>query len=214
MTGIRRLDLGAYVRPPVEVDGVHSRTEPVFGYLVDHPDGLLLFDTGIGAVDPETEAHYQPRRRPLAVALEAAGVSLDEIALVVNCHLHFDHCGGNPALPGRPILVQRTELRIALAGGHTMPELVDFGGARYTELDGETDLGAGVWLLPTPGHTAGHQSLVVRRPDGTVVLAGQAHDRAAAFGRAPRDGSPWLDRLLSFDPARVLFAHDSSVWTP
>lgn len=212
MIGIRRLELGWYVRPPAEVDGVHSRTEPVFGYLVDHPAGPLLFDSGIGTVDAETEAHYQPRRRPLEAALAAAGTRLHEIALVVNCHLHFDHCGGNALLAGRPILVQRTELGAARSAGYTMPELVDFTGARYRELDGEADLGGGVWLLPTPGHTDGHQSLVVRQPDGTVVLAGQAHDRAADFATAVREKSTtWLDRLLSFDPARVVFAHDASV---
>ncbi|GAA1677606.1 MBL fold metallo-hydrolase [Fodinicola feengrottensis] len=210
------MTLGEYVRPPIEVDGVHSRTEPVLGYLVDHRDGLLLFDTGIGAVDPETEAHYQPRRRPLGQALAAAGATKDDIALVVNCHLHFDHCGGNPALAGRPILVQRAELNTARTSGYTIPELVDFTGVTYTELDGEAELGDGVWLLPTPGRSPGHQSLVVRQADGTVVLAGQAHDSAASFGRQVGDGggSPWLDRLLALDPARVLFAHDASVWTP
>jgi len=83
-------------------------------------------------------------------------------------------------------------------------------------------------VLPTPGHTEGHQSLVVRRADGTVVLAGQAHDTASEYtadhlaARAARNGSapplpvpsPWLARLEQFDPARVLFAHDMAVWEP
>ncbi|MEV0397413.1 MBL fold metallo-hydrolase [Polymorphospora rubra] len=225
---VSRLDLGYFVRPADEVGGPQPRVEPVLAYLVRRPEGLLLFDTGIGAADPETEAHYRPHRRPLAGALAAAGAAVDDVSLVVNCHLHFDHCGGNPLFAGRPILVRATELAAARAGGYTFPELVDFAGASYREVDGEVEIWPGVWLIPTPGHTGGHQSLVVRQPDGTVVLAGQAHDFASQFGsdelasRAAREGvaaplpdyRPWVDRLLEFDPRRVLFAHDGAVWEP
>jgi glyoxylase-like metal-dependent hydrolase (beta-lactamase superfamily II) len=225
---VRRLDLGYFVRPAVEAGGPEPRVEPAYGYLVRRPEGLLLFDTGIGTVDPDTEARYRPSRRPLASALRAAGVELDDITLVVNCHLHFDHCGGNSALAGRPIVVQRTELAVARAPGHTIPELVDFPGARYEELDGEAEIWPGIWIIPTPGHTAGHQSLVLRQPDGTVILAGQARDFATQYGsddlalRAARDGvaaplppvPEWLPRLVDLDPARVLFAHDGAVWEP
>ena len=93
---------------------------------------------------------------------------------------------------------------------------------------GEAEIRPGVWIIPTPGHTDGHQSLVLRQPDGTVVLAGQAHDFASHFAsdhlarQAAADGAepplptyrPWLDRLLDFAPRRVLFAHDASVWEP
>ncbi|MGW5349065.1 N-acyl homoserine lactonase family protein [Streptomyces sp. NPDC004031] len=225
---VRRLDLGYFVRPAEEVGGARPRVEPVLGYLVRHEEGLILFDTGIGDAGPETEAHYRPRRRALPEALAAAGVGLDDISLVVNCHLHFDHCGGNPLLAGRPILVQDVELATARRGGHTVDALVDFPGVTYEELEGEAEIRPGVWVVPTPGHTAGHQSLALRQDDGTVVLAGQAHDFASDFAsdqlarEAARDGvppplpgyAPWLDRLADFDPRRVLFAHDCSVWEP
>lgn len=227
-TAVRRLDLGYFVRPASEAGGRRPRVEPVLAYLVRHEDGLLLFDTGIGEAGPETEAHYRPRRRALPEALAAAGVGLDDIALVVNCHLLFDHCGGNPLLARRPILVQDVELATARRGGHTVDALVDFPGAVYEELEGEAEIRPGMWVVPTPGHTAGHQSLVLRQDDGTVVLAGQAHDFASDFAsdqlarEAARDGvepplpgyAPWLDRLADFDPRRVLFAHDGSVWEP
>lgn len=72
------------------------------------------------------------------------------------------------------------------------------------------------------------QSVVLRQGDGTVILAGQAHDFASGFGsdqlarragldgaRQPRPAYPdWVDRLMDFDPRRVLFAHDCSVWQP
>ncbi|MEU2787880.1 N-acyl homoserine lactonase family protein [Streptomyces sp. NPDC007100] len=226
--GIRRLDLGYFVRPPSETGGPEPRVEPVLAYLVRHDAGLLLFDTGIGAADPGTEAHYRPRRRSLEAALAAAGHRLADVTLVVNCHLHFDHCGGNPLLSGRTILVQATELALARQDGYTVDALVDFPGVVYEELHGEAEVWPGVRVVPTPGHTEGHQSLVVERPGGTVVLAGQAHDRASDFAaehlarRAALDGvaaplpscRPWLERLAAFGPRRVLFAHDCSVWEP
>lgn len=226
--GVRRVDLGYFVRPAEETGTGSARVEPCLGYLVDHPDGLLLLDTGMGS-HPEVDAHYQPRRRPLEAALAAAGSRPEDVRLVANCHLHFDHCGGNPGLAGRPVFTQRTELETArTAENYTLPELVDAPGLRYEVLDGEAEVLPGVLLLPTPGHTAGHQSVVVRRRDGTVVIAGQSHDTATGYGadvlawRAHADrhghGLPsfpgWIGRLQQFDPARVVFAHDHSVWVP
>ncbi|MFK0096578.1 N-acyl homoserine lactonase family protein [Streptomyces sp. NPDC091040] len=225
---LRRLDLGYFVRPASETGGPQPRVEPVLAYLVRHDNGLILFDTGIGDAGPETEAHYRPRRRALREALSGAGVGLDDIALVANCHLHFDHCGGNPLLGGRPVLVQDVELATARAGDYTVDALIDFPGAVYEEVTGEAEIWPGVRIVPTPGHTDGHQSLVLRQSDGTVVLAGQAHDFASHFAsdqlarQAALDGvepplppyRPWLDRLADFDPRRVLFAHDCSVWEP
>ncbi|GAA1521837.1 MBL fold metallo-hydrolase [Sphaerisporangium rubeum] len=225
---VRRLDLGYFIRPASEAGGAQPRVEPVLAYLVRHDDGLILFDTGIGAADAGTEAHYRPRRRSLRDTLAEAGTSVDDITLVVNCHLHFDHCGGNPLMAGKPIVVQATELATARAGRYTVDALVDFPGAVYEELTGETEIRPGVFVVPTPGHTDGHQSLVLRRPDGTVVLAGQAHDFASHYAsdhqarQATLHGAaaplpsyrPWLERLAEFDPRRVLFAHDCSVWEP
>src|SRR5690349_11221886 len=123
---VRRLDLGYFVRPAEETGGPEARVEPVLAYLVRHDNGLILFDTGIGDAGPGTEAHYRPRRRPLREALAAAGVGPEDIDLVVNCHLHFDHCGGNPLFGGTPIVVQDVELATARRGDYTVGELVDF----------------------------------------------------------------------------------------
>lgn len=224
---VRRVDFGYFIRPAEETGTGAPRVEPCLGYLVRHPDGVVLLDTGMGA-HPDVDAHYRPRRRDLEAALAGAEAALDDVGLVVNCHLHFDHCGGNPQLPGRPVFTQRTELDAANSEGYTLPGLVDAPGLRYELLDGEAEILPGVFVVPTPGHTAGHQSLVVRRPDGTVIVAGQAHDTATAYSadalawRAHRDGHApgvpmpprWLDRLMEFDPARVLFAHDHAVWVP
>src|SRR5258708_3581515 len=218
---VRRLDLGYFIRPAEESGTPQPRAEPVLAYLVRGDRGLALFDTGMGAAGRETEQHYRPRRRLLPEALSAAGVTTADVRLVVNCHLHFDHCGGNPSLAGTPILVQATELTAARAGGYTVDDLVDFPGAVYEELAGEAEIWPGACITPTRGHPDGHQSLVVRAGDGTVILAGQAHDFASDFSsgylarQAVMDGAgrpfpayqPWLDRLASFDPSRVVFAH-------
>jgi N-acyl homoserine lactone hydrolase len=224
---VRRVDFGYFVRPAEETGTGASRVEPCLGYLVRHPNGLVLFDTGMGS-HPEVDAHYRPRRRALPEALAAAGASVAEVTLVVNCHLHFDHCGGNPSLAGRPVVAQRIELALARSVDYTLPELVDAPGLHYLEVDGEAEVLPGVIVVPTPGHTAGHQSLLVRLGDGTVIVAGQSHDTASAYGadvlawKARRDHHDaalpltpaWIDRLAQLDPRRVVFAHDHAVWEP
>jgi N-acyl homoserine lactone hydrolase len=223
---VSRLDFGYFVRPPEETGTGVTRVEACLGYLIEHPRGLILMDSGMGS-DPEVDAHYRPERRPLVAALADAHVTPDDIMIVVNCHLHFDHCGGNPQLAGRPIVTQRVELQAARSDGYTLTELVDAPGLRYEELDGEAEILPGVLVFPTPGHTAGHQSLVVRADDGTVVVAGQSHDTATAYSgdalawraaQASHDATlpptpEWIDRLQRFDPRRVVFAHDHAVWT-
>ncbi len=222
---VRRIVLGTFVRPAEETGGA-PRVEAVYGYLVRHEHGLVLLDTGIGDGDVETEAWYRPRRIELPEALAAAGVSIADLTLVVNCHLHFDHCGGNPLLGSVPILAQRAELATARAGDYTFDHLLDHPGSNYQVIDGEAEPLAGVHVIPTPGHVAAHQSLVVECADGSIVLAGQSHDTASAWtadvlasrarslGHAdPLPTSPaWIDRLLAFDPMRVCFAHDAAVW--
>jgi N-acyl homoserine lactone hydrolase len=225
---VRRLDLGTFVRPAEETGTGAPRVEAVYGYVVRTPAGVLLLDTGFGDADEETEAWYRPARVPLDDALGAVGLGIDDVSLVVNCHLHLDHIGGNPRFTGTPLFCQRRELEVARAGGYTVPGLFDFAGASYELLDGEAEIAAGVHVVPTPGHVDGHQSVVVVCDDGSIVLAGQAHDTASQWSadalaaRARRLGheaplpepSPWMARLLGFDPRRVVFAHDAAVWVP
>ncbi|GAA1830005.1 hypothetical protein GCM10009682_55980 [Luedemannella flava] len=200
--------------------------EPCLGYVVDHLQGMILFDTGMGA-HPDVDRHYRPRRIGLAGALAAIGLRVADIRLAANCHLHFDHCGGNPLLGDVPVVTQAVELDAARrTPDYTLPELLD--GSRFEAVTGEVELLPDVRLIPTPGHTDGHQSLVVRRPDGTVIVAGQSHDTATAYAadqlawQAHRHGHDaalpdipaWLDALQRLDPCRVYFAHDRSVRLP
>jgi N-acyl homoserine lactone hydrolase len=224
-----RVDFGYFVRPGEETASGVARVEPVLGYLIEHANGTLLVDTGMGA-HPEVDAHYRPRRIPLPQALATAGSSISQIDVVVNCHLHFDHCGGNPELAGRPVFVQSIELSATHNVEHyTLTDLIDAPGITYERLEGDAEIWPGVLVVPTPGHTDGHQSVVVRRDDGSViVIAGQSHDTATDYSadslalRAEKDGhtplplppSQWMNRLTELDPSRVYFAHDHAVWIP
>ena len=121
----------------------------------------------------------------------APGELVSRVAAVVNTHLHFDHCGGNRLFPGIPIHVQRRELADARTeDDYTVREWVDFRGATYVEHDGEAEILPGVRLLPAPGHTAGHQVVLVETDEGPVVLGGARAARAvaAARSRAARQG--------------------------
>jgi N-acyl homoserine lactone hydrolase len=225
---VRRIDFGYVIRPGSETLTGEARIESLLGYLIAHPAGYVLFDTGLVAADAETEAHYRPHRRALADALRGAGAVVEDVQWVVNCHLHLDHCGGNPAFAGRPIVVQATELASARQPDYTISDVVDFADANYQVIDGELELLPGLWVLPTPGHTAGHQSVVVICDDGTAVLAGQAHDTATEFAADLRAAvahgesagaqippyRAWMDRVLEFDPRRIVLAHDLSVVEP
>ncbi len=134
---VARLFLGTFVRPAEETATGQPRVEAVYGYLVRHDRGLVLLDTGMGEGDAETESWYRPQRVPLHLALASRGVSPDQVDIVVNCHLHFDHCGGNALLAGTPVVCQRQELASARAGDYTMEHLVDPPGSSYELLDGE-----------------------------------------------------------------------------
>jgi len=225
---VLRLDFGYFVRPAEETGSTAPRVEPVLGYVVQHPKGTLLFDSGM-ASHPDVDDHYRPRRIALPDALHAAGLAVEDLTVVANCHLHFDHCGGNPSLTGLPIVVQEVELAAAHHPDYTLPELVDAPGLTYQKASGDVEIFPGVTVIPTPGHTDGHQSVVIRRGDGSViVLAGQSHDAATAYSadalalRASDDGHPpplpltraWMRRLVDLNPSRVYFAHDHAVWMP
>lgn len=214
---IRRLHIGHVTAP--EGHPLAGKLVVISAFLVEHPDGLLLFDTGIGVGTAELDAFYKTVRRDILDVLRDAGYEPSDVHLIANCHLHFDHSGGNNRFPGVPIFAQKTEYALAGEPDYTLPEQVyDFPGAAFELIDGEAEPLPGVSLIPTPGHTAGHQSLVVDTGEGRVVLAGQAFDRASEYAAVRyglEHGLPapeWVERFQSFDPVRVLFAHDHGIW--
>ena len=97
---IERLDLATVELPADHPAADLGRSVAVHGFLIDHPDGAILVDTGVGFGNAFIDELYQPSRAELGERLAAVGVELDDVVAVVNSHLHFDHCGQNPALFG------------------------------------------------------------------------------------------------------------------
>ena len=212
---------------------------PVPAYLIRHPKGNVVFDAGmhpelqhakerLGATKRLFEIDYGAGEE-IGARLESVDVAPDRVDFLVNSHLHFDHAGGNEALPNARLVLQRAEWDAA----HT-PELIAANGYNPADfehghelvlVDGEHDLfGDGsVVCIPTHGHTPGHQSLRVRLPGGDVVLCGDAcyfrrtleelalpailHDRETMLGS--------LERLRGLERAgaRIFYGHDAAFWS-
>ena len=209
---------------PDEQELLQREWWPSYAHAVVHRDGVFLFDNGVGIGDAEVESTFSPRVTPIEDALAEHGIALADVTGAANCHLHFDHSGQNVRLRGVPIFVQRAEWAMVHEPDYTVPGWIDAPGLTYEVLDGETEVAPGLRLIPTPGHTAGHQSLVLEASDGIVVLAGQAlqsraewegaTEPSASGASAARDrayaGS--VERLRSLAPVRVHFAHDPAIW--
>src|SRR5574342_112129 len=94
---VRRIHYGYFICPPGYPE--EGQPMPVSGYLVRHPGGTLLFDTGMAPADDEVRERYHPRLRSTEEALAANGVALADIDVIANCHMHIDHAGGNHHFP-------------------------------------------------------------------------------------------------------------------
>lgn len=187
---------------------VEGQLMPVYVHVIEHPDARVLVDTGMTELHPAV-ADMDPRLIPLR---DRADFDLAGIDVVVNTHLHFDHCGGNHLFAGRPIYVQRRELDDALSReDYTIREWVDVPGARYIPVEGERELLPGIRLLPTPGHTSGSQVVVVEAGARRVVVGG---DMAVFFDELdePRNEGQRLVRAL--DPEAVWLTHEHVPWRP
>ncbi len=183
MNDIVPLEMGTFTFPDDEPwsgeEGV------VIAYAVRHPDGIVLFDTGFGFGDADLDARYHPVARPLADVLAEAGIGLADITTVANCHLHVDHAGQNARITGIPILVQPAEWEVAHTTDHTILDWIDGPGVRYEPIAGDHDIVPGIRIISTPGHTPGHQSLLIE-------TAGGSHDPRRPGGLLGRrvDGGP------------------------
>ncbi len=103
--------------------------------------------------------------------------------------------------------MQRLEREAARAEDYTVHEWVEFEGAEYVELDGARELAPGVRVLPTPGHTPGHQSVLVDTEDGLAVVAGDVAYSWAEFDEPANEAAAALTQLA---PRRIWLAHEST----
>jgi len=146
---------------------------------------------------------------------KAAGFDPEQVNFVVNSHFHFDHVGGNKYLTGATTLVNTAELRHA-----KVPEpfehlgysdlSFDFPGTKYERISGDIEIADGLWLYETPGHTAGHYSLLVEMDDQpSMIFAGDAgaFDFVVSLQAIPRRGVP--DDIA---PAVAFLASEEAHW--
>lgn len=216
-----------------------SLTVPVPAYLIEHPKGRALFDTGLhvdtqtdpdrrlGRLAPFHTVHFTPGEE-IATRLQQLGHSPETIDLLINSHLHFDHCGGNEQLPNATLRVQRREWEAAhdadlIERVYYEPHDYDHGH-RLRLVDGEHDVfGDGtVVCLPTEGHTPGHQSLRVQLGNGDVVLTGDAcylrrtlenlHLPTVVYDREQMLQSLHRLRALRDKGTVIITGHDPEMW--
>ena len=222
---VDRLLLAAVTSVP-EWHPEHGTFEPfpVHGWVIRHPDGTILVDTGVGLGNGLIDEWYKPRVTSLSAALGTVGLALSDIAAVVVSHLHFDHCGQQGTLAA-PTYVQADEVEAAQAPGYTVPDWAAVPMDRLRLVHGDQDITEGVRLLSTPGHTPGHQSVVIEAGDERVVIAAQCAYRSEEL----RSGQPaasnlhdetWLDaahdslqRLRSLVPFTAHLSHDPEIVT-
>ena len=186
-----------------------STVGPVNAFAIRLPDGIVLVDTGIGSGNDWIDLHYQPRARAIGDALRSANLDPAAVRMVINTHMHFDHTGQNSSFPGVPIIVQQAEWDIAWDEGHTVTEWLDFEGARYERVTGNVEVAPHVRVLATPGHTPGHQSVIVETAEGLALIVGQAAQDARAFAAGEADAS--VRRLRELNAERIHFSHERGV---
>lgn len=194
------------------------------GYLIHHPRGDLLVDTGFGR---EVDAHAKRlpllmqltttyrKGTPIAAQFDAAGYDYRQLAGIVLTHAHWDHISGIPDLPGIPVWVDADE-RAFIDSGASMSGLArslgglpyhvyDFAGGAYFNFERSDDVwGDGsVVLVPAPGHTPGSVIVFVNLPSGAryALLGDLVWQRQGIELPAER---PWIARqLVDEDSAQV-----------
>jgi N-acyl homoserine lactone hydrolase len=190
--------------------------------IIDHGQAVLV-DNGydLSYLPKYTFAHTF-RDDSLAAALRAHGLEYGDVATMVNTHLHSDHAGMNRVFENAEIVVQESEYRFAFGPtaqqGHAYRPTSGFAripAERFRLVTGNVPLSPSVWLLHTPGHTPGHQSVLARTGSGWVIFTGDA-----CHARSILDGGPQAElvfdqtgydnslRVIRESGLTAVFAHD------
>ena len=213
---IKRLQL-ARLRGP---DGLEW---PVHGFVIMHPAGPVLVDTGVGG-PPRVLTDWRVVNRTVAEALADHDLAPGDISLVINTHLHFDHCGQNAVFSNAAFYVQRAELARSKREEPELYDWFDFMNARFELLDGDAEVLSGVSVITTPGHTEGHQCVVVDGNGGApeLLIGDAAYTPRQYHGPADAELPPgqasdvdsWrasVRRIKAVPAARVHFCHHADV---
>lgn len=211
---IKRLDLGHLF--------IEGGQWPVHGYVILHEQlGTILVDTGCGGPD-EVMRYFAVVNRTVAHALADHGLAPIDVTMVINTHLHFDHCGQNPAFEHAPLMVQRSEHERIFRERDEVTDWIEASGMRFELMDGAVQLAPDLRIITTPGHTSGHQSVIATTVSGTELFIGDAAytraiwDHASVSSKLPSgqaaDRDSWdqtIADLRGRKPERVHFCHDS-----
>jgi N-acyl homoserine lactone hydrolase len=204
---------------------------PVPAFVIEHRDGIALFDAGLApeaATDPRGAYGERAERLQLRFTADqrvdrqvlAAGYRVSDVTHVIVSHLHFDHAGGAHLFPSAQIVLGAGELAHAASGADGYSRAVDVArvaGGDTVEITEDTDLlGDGSLVtLRTPGHTPGHLSVLVRLSDSAYVLAGDAvHARAALLAEAPFPADHDLaEAIMSIRRMKAIAdEHGAQIW--
>ena len=216
-------------------------TMPVPAFLVVHPKGALLWDTGLGDQligRPSSETQRGTMRQlvtqPLKGQLAAIGYPPEKINYLGLSHMHFDLVGNANDYSGATWVVQKAE-RDSVWGSSPLPAFANpastaafarLKSSKTQELSGDYDVyGDGLVVVKsTPGHTPGHQSLFVKLPrTGAIVLSGDLYHhqaertlkkmpaREAAEGVTARSRAA-LEAFISPSGAQLWIQHDPATW--
>ena len=202
-------------------------------YLIEHPEGRLIWDTGIPAIVAdsleglEVEGFFVTLERTLADQLGDLGLGQSDIDIVASSHLHWDHVAQSGQFTDATHLIQRAEHEAAFVEEPTVPFFVpryyaDLEDNETVLLDGDHDVfGDGrVVIKSTPGHTPGHQCLYLDLAEtGPIVLSGDLYHFAASreLSRVPqfnvdeeqtRASMAALDLFLEDTGAELWIQHD------
>ncbi len=202
---------------------------PVYSVLIEHPDGLFMFDSGydlelVNAMLPFEQPEQTPEQT-IPAQLAKCGFEPKDVDALINSHLHFDHCGGNKHLVNATTYLHHEELREARTPepferlGYA-DKSFDHPSAKFELLEGDIDFADGIHLFYTPGHTIGHYSLLVELEGGPPLLfmadvsytmAAFANDQQAGFHYDPVAGVRSIRRIKRLARewgAEVVFTHD------
>ncbi|MCC6609078.1 MAG: N-acyl homoserine lactonase family protein [Burkholderiales bacterium] len=149
---------------------------PVVTWLIDGAGKSILVDTAADA-KLATDFRGLPAKEimPFDAALASAGLKPDDVDIVVQTHLHWDHCANTQKCRNARVLVQEEELRFAYAPHPILATSYKrqlFTGVEYELVNGYREILPGIELIPTPGHTPGGMSVAVQTKKGKAIITG------------------------------------------
>ena len=210
---------------------------PVIPVLIDTDDGYILFDTGLdpaGLSSPEEVWGIKKKvvrrfseENDIRHQLDLIGVKPEDIRYVVNSHFHWDHTGGNRFFSEATFFVQKSEYRFGYYPDSFVESLYikpHFDHPlNYQLIEGDYEVVEGVYIITTPGHTPGHQSLVVQMPDETAILMADAVYSKENYDLDIPPGNTWditkaiesmnkLKYLAKMTDGNMYITHDPNFW--